>query len=156
MKKLLAVALVATLAGCSVDNSHLVQHSYTTEQYDASTGLTLAPSENMWVSFPEMVSIYISTEACMGMTAPAPTVEYKDFLVYFNSVGGFALYHPAGVIFMNTYATESPQGIERDKRTDTEALKHEFVHHILNMNGLDWHHGAPMFEQCGLGVNTYN
>ena len=152
------VCAVAVLSGCEVDNSDLVQDSYTAEQHDAGTGLTLTPSDHMWVSFPEVVSIYVATETCMGMTADGPTVEYKDLYGYFaeGSVGPFAFYHPEGYVFMNTYATEAPLGMERDKRTDTEALRHEFVHHILNFNGLDWHHGNPMFEQCGIGVNTYN
>lgn len=154
MKHLALIGMVA-LVGCSVDNSDLVQHSYTSEQHNAGTGLTLAPSVNMWVSFPEMVTIYVNTEACMGMTAPGPTVEYRDFFAYGWGLGGFALYHPAGYIFMNTYATEIPTGIERNKRTDTEALQHEFVHHILNMNGLAWR-DDPMFAKCGIGVNTYN
>ena len=156
MKRIVIWIFIATLAGCTVDNSDLVQHSYTDEQHDTAAGLTLAPSGNMWVSFPEIVSIYVSTEACMGMTATGPTVEYKDFLAYYNSVGGYGFYHPEGYIFINTYATELPLGFARDKRTDTETLRHEFVHHILNFNGLDWHHGDPMFEQCGLGVNNYN
>ena len=158
MKRLITLLAIITITGCAVDNSDLVQHSYTTEQHDTATGVTLAPSQNMWVSFPEIVSIYVDTEACMGMTATGPVVEYKDLYGYFSkgSLGPFAFYHSNGYIFMNTYATELPLGTERDKRTDTEALRHEFIHHILNMNGLDWHHGDPMFEQCGLGVNTYN
>jgi len=156
MYKQLALVSAIALTGCTVDNSDRVQHSYTSEQYNAGTGLTLAPSENMWVSFPEMVNIYVATESCMGMTADGPTVEYKDFLDYGWGIGGFGLYHPGGYIWINTYATQAPLGIERDKRTDTEALKHEFVHHILNANGSDWHHGDPMFALCGIGVNTYN
>ena len=155
MKRIVIWIFIATLASCTVDNSDLVQHSYTTEQHDTATGLTLAPSDNMWVSFPEMVSIYVSTEACMGMTATGPTVEYKDLLVYFRA-NTYGLYHPKGYVFINTFATKLPLGMENNQRTNTEALRHEFVHHILNFNGLDWHHGNPMFEQCGLGVNNYN
>ena len=155
MKRIVIWIFITTLASCTVDNSDLVQHSYTTEQHDTATGLTLAPSDNMWVSFPEMVSIYVNTETCMGMTATAPTVEYKDLLVYFRA-NTYGLYHPEGYVFINTFATELPLGMDNDKRTNTEALRHEFVHHILNFNGLDWHHGDPMFEQCGLGVNNYN
>ena len=152
------VCAIAVLSGCSVDNSDLVQDSYTDEQYDAGTGLTLAPSDHMWVSFPEIVNIYVNTESCMGMTADGPIIEYKDFFDYGWGLGPFAFYHPheGGNVFMNTYATEAPIGIDRDKRTDTETLRHEFVHHILNMNGLDWSHGDPMFALCGIGVNTYN
>lgn len=149
------VCAVAILSGCEVDNSDLVQHSYTDEQYDEETGLTLALSDSMWVSFPEIVSIYKATEACMGMTAEGPTVEFKDLLVYFRA-NTYGLYHPNGFVFINTFASELPLGMDNDKRTNTEALQHEFIHHILNFNGSDWHHGDPMFAQCGLGVNNSN
>ena len=155
MKRIVIWIFITTLAGCTVDNSDLVQHSYTDEQHDTATGLTLAPSDNMWVSFPEMVSIYVDTETCMGMHATGPTVEYKDLLVYFRA-NTYGLYHHKGYVFINTFATELPLGMENNQRTNIEALRHEFVHHILNFNGLAFAHGDPMFEQCGIGVNNYN
>ena len=144
------------LAGCSVDNP--TTHSYTEEQTDEGTGLVLLPSENMWISFPQMVSIYVDTEACMGMTAPAPTVRFLSIEEYFNgALGAVWAFHTQGHIYMNT--DENPAiGIERDERTDSEAIRHEYIHSILwhtTGNG-DTTHTSSMFQLCGIGVNTYN
>ena len=150
MKHLILVAMVA-LAGCSVDNTEAI-NSTTHEQTDAN-GLTLLPSQEMYVTFADISNYYSETMSCMGMTADGPDVEFKSFEAWYLPPT-WALYHPGGLVMVNT--DHLGLGFDRDKRTDTEALKHEFVHHILNMNGADWHHGDPMFELCGIGVNTYN
>ena len=157
--KSLALAIAASvLVGCSVDNSNNCSslHGYTNEQTDVN-GLTLQPSQDMHATFEQVSTYYAATMACMGMTATGPDVVYRNFRTYYNKevFGPWALYHPGGLVQMNT-DEEPSQGFTRDCRTDKEALKHEFVHHILNANGLDWHHGDPMFAKCGVGVNTYN
>jgi hypothetical protein len=148
------------LAGCSVDNP--TEHLTTEVQVDESTGLTLHPSDNMWVSFPEMVAIYEATEACMGMTAPAPEVYFKSFEDYFNGgVGAVWGFHTKGTIYINT-DLGTPEyeayGFYRDKYTDTEVLKHEYIHSILyyNTGDGDASHSSEMYELCGMGVNLSN
>ena len=144
------------LAGCSVDNP--TESNYTETQTDTGTGLILKPSTDMWVSFPEMVTIYLNTEACMGMTAPAPDVEFKSFDKW-HLGGAWGLYHPAGLVMVNTDEKDTYAGFpERDKQTDTEVLRHEFIHHILNMNGMQWHDGesTEIFKACGAGVTVSN
>ena len=158
MKHLIAFITISLLVGCSVDNSHLVSNSYTDEQHDEVTGLTLKPSENMWVSFPEMVAIYEATEACMGMTATGPTVYFKSFKEYFNgAIGGVWAFHVKGTIYVNT-DENIPAGIERNKDTDTQALRHEYIHNILfyyTGNG-DASHSSEMYGLCGRGVDVHN
>ena len=155
MKRALLIGAMA-LAGCSVDNESV--NSYSVKQHNATTGLTLLPSENMWVSFEEMNTIYTNTEACMGMWTYGPTVRFTNFMEVYGYIGGWGFYTPTGDghIFINTYDSGSPAGIERDKYTDTETLKHEYVHHILAGTGNDWHHGDPMFAKCGPGPNVSN
>lgn len=93
----------------------------------------------------------------MGMTAVGPDIAYKSFTR--QHIGGvWAVYIANGkLVWINT--DDMGLGFERDCRTDREAMKHEFIHHILHENGLDdlsRYHSSEMFEKCGLGVNTYN
>lgn len=145
------------LAGCaSVDNP--TESNYTEMQTDAGTGLVLKPSESMWVSFSEMVSIYLNTESCMGMHAPAPDVEFKSFDQW-HLGGAWGLYHPAGLVMVNTDEKDIYAGFpERSKQTDTEVLRHEYIHHILNENNIPWHDGesTEIFKDCGAGVTVSN
>lgn len=159
MKYSILLAIVL-LAGCSVDNP--TENTYTEDQVDGNTGLTLKPSEGMWISFPEMVAIYLETEACMGMTAPAPTVYFKDFGEYFNgAIGAVWGFHTQGTIYINT-ELDNPEwesyGFYRDKTTDTETLRHEYIHNILyhNTGDGDSDHSSEMYQLCGLGVNLKN
>ena len=159
MKKLLPFVLIL-LVGCSVDNP--TQHMSTEAQYDEATGLTLHPSDNMWVSFPEMVAAYLETEACMGMTAPAPEVYFKSFDDYFNGgIGAVWGFHTKGTIYVNTDLGEpeyEAYGFYRNKETDLAVLKHEYIHSILyyNTGDGDSSHSSEMYELCGLGVSINN
>jgi len=151
MKHLLIIVLLA-LGGCSADNETI--NNTTHEQTDANA-VTLFPSQEMHVTFADISNFYSETMSCMGMTAQGPNVYYKSFELYFNgAVGKSWAFFTGGTIYVNT-DTIGPS-FPRDRQTDEEALRHEFVHHILWANGADWHHGDPMFAKCGLGVNTYN
>ena len=152
--------LLLILAGCSVDNPS--QHLSTEPQTDAETGLVLMPSDEMWISFPEMIALYKEVESCMGMTAPAPTVYFKDFGEYFNGgVGSVWGFHTQGTIYINT-ELDNPEfeayGFYRDSYTDTETLRHEYIHNILyHINGDgDSDHSSEMYHLCGLGVKVEN
>ncbi len=156
--KYLALIGIVVLSGCSIDNSDLVENSYTATQTDTKTGLVLETSEKMWVSFPEMVAIYNGVQACLGMTAPGPTVYFKSFKEYFNgAIGAPWGFHTKGTIYINT-DENIPVGIERNKYTDTETLRHEYIHNVLyyNTGRGDPRHTSEMFAQCGPGANTYN
>ena len=146
------------LTGCTVENDAAGQTKYSADQELIDQhGLTLKPSENMYLT-PEAISkIYLDTMSCMGMTATGPTVEYKSFS--FAGLGSaWAFYHPvASTIWINI--DEDDIVLKRDSRTDNEALKHEFVHHILHKNGLSEEsreHSSVLLKKCGVGVNTYN
>jgi hypothetical protein len=157
-KNVIAISLSAILIGCAVDNDETGPTKYSTDQELIDEyGLTLKPSENMYVT-PEVVSkIYLDTMSCMGMTATGPTVEFKSFS--FAGLGSaWAFYHSvANTIWINI--DEDDIVLKRDSRTDNEALKHEFVHHILYKNGLSEEsrgHSSTLLKKCGDGVNTYN
>ena len=157
------IYLAIALYGCSVDNPP-TEYNYTEEQV-SDNGLTLKPSSNLKVSFGEINAFYEQTMTCMGMTAPGPTIWFVDFWEYFfnsdpdRGIGGWGLFG-SGTIWINTYQARSADaeaiGIRRDSRTDSEALKHEMIHHILWSNDADWSHDNPMFKLCGVGVATYN
>lgn len=157
-KYIVAISLCTILAGCNVENGEADHTKYSTNQVLVDEyGLTLKASENMYVTPDEISKIYLDTMACMGMTAPGPTIEYKSFS--FAGIGGaWAFYHPAeSTIWINT--DEDDIVLKRNSRTDKEALQHEFVHHILHTNGSDEEsrsHTSPLLDKCGVGVNTYN
>lgn len=142
--------LLLILAGCSVDNPSNEINMYDAPMTDA-TGIILEPSEEMYISFEQVSSLYQDTMACMGITAPAPTVAWKSFSKEYVG-GAWGIYISTGeLVWINTDSTVA----ERNTVSDIETLKHEYVHHILHMNGMgeDSHgHASPLFAKCGLGV----
>lgn len=153
MKYFLPLIFIA-LSACSVDNTDegcgAIQ-SYTTEQTDA-TGIVLEPSDEMYVDFATVSKLYQETQTCMGMTAPAPRVAWVDFTQRIGSLGGWGVYVVSGeVVWINTAIDEV---IPRNCASDRATLKHEYVHHILHLNGMGAEskgHSSPMFKKCGIG-----
>jgi len=146
--------MCAILHGCAVDNDKRAGTKYSTDQVLIDEyGLALKPSKDMYIEFEGISKAYADTMACMGMIATGPTVEYKSFS--FAGLGGaWAFYHPVeSTIWINT--DEDDMVLKRGSRTDIEALKHEFVHHILHKNGASEEsrgHSSPLLIKCGLGV----
>ena len=156
MKKTqMILMMVFLLTGCPEDNddSCSTENSYIYESTDRY-GLTLYPSENMYVSFEQITTFYEQTMTCMGMTADGPDVYFKSFSA--NYIGGaWAFYHASGVIWINT--DENDSNHQRSCETDRQALQHEFIHHILTSNGMleeSRAHASPLFSRCGVGVNV--
>lgn len=150
--------MCAILIGCAVDNDEGCSTKYSTDQELIDEyGLMLKPSQDMYINFEGISKVYADTMACMGMTATGPTVNFKSFS--FAGIGGaWAFYHSVeSTMWINT--DEGNTALKRDCRTDTEALKHEFVHHILYKNDAGEEsrgHSSTLFKKCGIGVNTYN
>jgi hypothetical protein len=152
---LLTILVVLLVAGCHhSDESCSTIHSYDTQMVDHN-GLTLEPSDNMHVSFEQITQIYEDTEACMGMTAPGPTVAFKSFSEQYLG-GAWAVYIWTGqLVWVNTDENVA----ERSCETDIQALQHEFVHHIMRYHGLheeSRNHGTDFFSRCGLGISVRN
>lgn len=153
---MIAIGMCTVLSGCAADNDKRADVKFSTEKVLIDDyGLTLKPSQDMYVDFDKISQTYADTMACMGMTATGPTVEYRSFS--FAGLGGaWAFYHPVeSTIWINT--DEDEILLKRESRTDIEALKHEFVHHILHKNGADEQsrgHASPLLRKCGLGVKT--
>jgi hypothetical protein len=156
-RNIIAFSVCAILAGCAVDTSEGCDTKYSTDQELIDEyGLTLKPSQDMYVTFEGISNAYVDAMACMGMSATGPTVEFRSFS--FAGIGsGWAFYHPVeSTIWINT--DEEDIFLERDCRTDIEALKHEFVHHLLHMNEASEEsrgHSSSLFNKCSVGVNTY-
>ena len=158
IKNLVAVIIWAMLSGCSVDSDQTGEKTFSTEQVLIDDfGLTLKPSTDMYIEFERISQAYADTMACMGMTAPGPTVEFRSFS-FAGLGGGWAFYVAVeSTIWVNI--DEDDIILKRDSRTDIEALEHEFIHHILHTNGAieeSRGHSSPLFRKCGLGVRTYN
>jgi hypothetical protein len=157
-KNIIAISMCAILFGCDIADDKRGDTKYSTDKVLVDEhGLKLTPSKDMYIDFESISKTYADTMACMGMTATGPTVEYKSFS--FAGLGGaWAFYHPvASTIWINT--DEDEIVLERDSRTDIEALKHEFIHHILHKNDASEEsrgHSSLVFKECGIGVKTYN
>ena len=156
---IIALSLCAALlSGCDADNARRSDTKLSTDRVLIDDyGLTLNPSRDMYVDFASISRAYTDTMACMGMTATGPIIEYRSFS--FAGVGGaWAFYMPVErTIWINT--DEDDIILKRDSRTDIEALEHEFIHHILHMNGAGEQsrgHASPLFKKCGLGVKVDN
>jgi hypothetical protein len=154
----IVISICAILSGCTIDSDRAGDAKFSTDQVLIDEhGLTLKPSKDMYVNFEVISKLYADTMACMGMTAPGPIVAFRSFS--FAGLGGvWAFYHPVtNTIWINT--DEDDIFLERDSRTDREALKHEFVHHVLHKNDSSEEsreHLSPLLGKCGVGVNTYN
>jgi len=148
--------MCAILSGCSVDNDN--NKKYSTDQVLINEyGLTLTPSKDMYIDFARISKAYTDTMACMGMTATGPTVEFRSFS--FAGLGaGWACYISVeSTIWINI--DEDDIFLKRNSTTDIEALEHEFIHHILHMNGAGEEsrgHSSPFFKNCGIGVKSLN
>ena len=154
-RNIIAISMCAILSGCSVDNDN---KKYSTDQVLINEyGLTLTPSKDMYIDFDSISKAYIDTMACMGMTATGPTVEFRSFS--FAGLGaGWAFYIAVeSTIWINI--DEDDIFLKRNSTTDIEALEHEFIHHILHMNGAGEEsrgHSSPFFKKCGIGVKSFN
>lgn len=113
------------------------------------TGLMLVATtpEVAFISFEEMEAEYIDVEACAANTGtPGPTV----FFTSFNHLGvglELAFYSYAS---QSVYIdTDDEEWLPvRNCISDREFLRHEFMHHILYMNGEDPGHSNPKFDTC--------
>ena len=152
MRKLTLCLILILVCACEVPPEGCSGTVYETaqDQVDQNTGLKLTPSRDMYIDFNEMKHYYSDMETCLGMTATGPSVTFDSFKR--RGIGGsWGVYiYVNQLVLINTDDNVAP----RDCVSDTEALKHEFVHHILYMNGIPDNHG-PEFE-CARGVNVCN
>lgn len=129
----------------------------TTETTVDKYGVELLPSDNMYIKPDAITGIYEEVQACMGMVAPGPKVQFISFSE--RGLGGSWAFY----IFVYQWVmvnTDEDEILQRSCETDKEALKHEFVHHILEVNGFprgdNEFHYTKMFEKCGVGPQLMN
>lgn len=161
MKKLTALILVvaAILTGCGGggnDDECLTYMVNNDQPITGTSGLTLAPSQNMYMTFPQMEALYNQMKQCVGVNPPVgPTVYYKNFSQ--NNLGAAWAFQTSMVIWVNN----DNVSLIRNCHSDQEALRHEFVHYLLYASGLDLasnaDHDSNYFTKCNaVGVNTEN
>lgn len=159
MKKLIPLLII--LAGCSAGGSDDgscsdVAHEYT---YDVvgETGLILKATTPYYsyISFEEMETEYIDVEACAANTGtPGPTVIFTSFDQAEWQLGLAFYYYAIQTAYINT---DDLRDTIRNCISDREFLRHEYMHHILYLNGEDPGHSNPKFVECdALGPKTCN
>jgi hypothetical protein len=156
--------LLAGIAGCSAGGgdspnsaSCLTTYGYDTDQY-SETGLTLRATtpHYSFITFEEMEAEYIDVELCAANTnTPGPDIIFDSFEAY-NFPFTLALYYYAqATVYIDTDVHDYLP--IRNCISDREFLRHEYMHHILYLNGEDPEHTNPKFEQCNaLGPKTCN
>ncbi len=150
------------MAGCSAGGSGEYTSCYTTYSYDyeqvGATGLTLKPmdDEYSFLSFEEMEAEYIDLEACAANTnTPGPNVVFVDFKEAWPRYSRALYYYAILTAYIDTNPGEPP--LERNCISDREFLRHEYMHHVLHLNGEDPSHANPKFAACdALGPKTCN
>jgi hypothetical protein len=149
--------LFFALLGCNLQNENDpnscgmdTEYNYETE-VASKTGLVLqVPANDLYITFGEIEQYYGEMQSCTGMTAPAPKVWATSFKERGLGGGWGAYLYAHQIVMLNTDENIVP----RDCISDRQSIKHEFVHHILYMNGQDASHGNPLFAQCATGVNV--
>lgn len=149
--------LFISLVGCNLQSENDTNscgmdtvYNYETE-VNSKAGLVLqAPANDLYITFDEMEQYFIEMQSCAGMTAPAPKVWATSFKERGLGGGWGAYLYAHQIVMLNTDENIVP----RDCISDRQSIKHEFIHHILYMNGQDASHGNPLFAQCANGVNV--
>jgi len=99
-------------------------------------GSTDAPRTS-WTE-QEIAQVYLETQSCVGLTAPAPIVSFESF------DGPFGLFSAPDKVFINTSEVWSVM----DRADEDRALRHEFIHHIL-FSVISVHdHSSTFFQIC--------
>jgi len=160
MRRRLPPLILLLLAGCTAggdgDSCRDVAHEYT---YDVvgETGLVLVATTPYvsFISFEEMEAEYIDVEYCAANTnTPGPYVIFTDFDNEDWQRGLAFYYYAIQTAYINT---NNYTGIQRTCVSDREFLRHEFMHHILYLNGEEPGHTNPKFAACdALGPKTCN
>jgi len=95
------------------------------------------PTRTTWTE-QEVAQVYLETQACVGLTAPAPVVSFEPF------DGPFGLFSAPDRVFINT----SPVWDIMTRTDEDQALRHEFIHHLL-FSVIGVHdHSSPLFQIC--------
>ena len=161
---IIIVMLLAALVGCSGGSgsgpegrSCLATFSYEYDQVsDTGLVLTAMGNEYSFITFGEMEAEYIDLEACAANTGtPGPIVTFTSFNDYPFQLELALYYYALQTVFIDTDVEEwLPL---RNCISDREFLRHEYMHHVLYLNGEDPGHTNPKFAECdALGPKTCN
>lgn len=153
MSRAAAITLAVMLAACnSSDEQPETSYSWPNDVHGV-TGITLhAPNAITFVSFEEIESEWRDVSVCAvpGIVAPGPRVEFRSFK-QMGLGGAWGVFTADGTVYVNS--DEGPAG--RNRTSDRETLRHEFVHYALWVSGHDWKHANPAFVRCdALGAAT--
>lgn len=165
MNKIVFVfAVVSVLAGCVPQPESnadkfpgcTAQPHTNAEPYTDMYGTTVdLPAEDLYIKNERITEIYEEVIVCMNMPyTPGPQMWFRKFSE--NNWGGAwgFTHNGAGLIAVNTDIDDQHQ---RNCISDEDTIRHEFIHYIAYMNGLESDHSSPYFEQCrAVGVKTCN
>lgn len=148
-KAVAATALAVFLSGCYVEPTPV--DAGCGDMFDVvsdtvtASGVMVVPSHDVYLSPEDVESEYAYVQSCSGLSAPGPIVEFRGFShLGLPQLSG--VYMPVHQKVMVNTELEY-----RDCDTDRQTLRHEYLHHLLYMNGLEdssHSHSSPYFEQC--------
>jgi len=134
MKILTLIAILLTLTGCKNNSDNLGIE----ELFDPDSGIILHFSSEHRTTLDRVVSAWIYSQECSGLTTGRPPL-----VVTLDDIEGnkaFYILYDFGVIFIETEAIELG-----------ETLKHSMLHYILSENGLHDSsnlHPSRIFKEC--------
>jgi len=143
------------------DDGCRVRKNYPVDMHDETTGITMYANHQTHITFEKIVQIYKDTQACVLskdpnlMAVPGPKVKFCSFTEE-NLPATWASYMLFNeTVYVNTDLDEYMS--YHDCVSDSQSVEHEFIHHILNKNNVDYDmeskHLDPAFA-CGPGVDN--
>lgn len=141
------------LVGCGdgyIDNNHGYGYHY--DEADIETGLRVRYSGAInELSLADIATIYKDVSSCAGMTGAGPLVVFTTDPLYFNSARVGGLYFYSGTVVVDVVSSES-------EYVTTVRLRHELLHHLLDMNGEpradNAAHMSQLFFRCHLPTHN--
>ena len=146
------LALSGCTGGAGTDDC-LNTYGYDTDQYGDITLLAMYNGNYSHITFEDMNETYIEIEMCViDNNTPGPFVAFQSHQ-HLGLGGGWGVYTLGGLLNINTDQIVTP----RNCHSDRETLRHEYVHHVLYLNGQEWGHSNEAFVRCdALGPKVCN
>ena len=143
-KWIIAVSFLA-LAACGDEPAPCGGYGCHTTYTDEQTGVSIRYDVNSRYTPSEVVALYQYTVQCTDLSGDGPIVLFVADPA--TDAQGRYLYHErVAIIYPHPY--DETAGLPL-----SYTIIHEFVHHLLEINGMDSQHGpnqSPLFVKCAL------
>lgn len=141
----IALFLLLFVSACGEEQPPCGGYGCHTTYTDEQTGVSIRYDVTSRYTPSEVVALYQYTVQCTGLNGPGPIVLFVADPA--TEAQGLYLYNDrAAIIYPHPY--DETVGLPL-----SFTIIHEFVHHLLEINGMDSRHGpnqSPLFVKCAL------